>query len=150
MTSPKFPYLYELDQYFRCVFAYAFVQNLIDLAGSESSKTETTGLRRKEGSYINKSLLTLGTVSFIQCLYFLLRRRFVMSFYCTRDHHFLFLYFYLVKSITMHFLCTWHGSFRACNFFFGQNDIYNCLKIMYVISSFFWVSKQAEITLSHI
>lgn len=36
--------------------------NLIDLAGSESSKTETNGLRRKEGSYINKSLLTLGTV----------------------------------------------------------------------------------------
>ncbi|KAI5054433.1 hypothetical protein GOP47_0030674, partial [Adiantum capillus-veneris] len=36
--------------------------NLIDLAGSESSKTETTGLRRKEGAYINKSLLTLGTV----------------------------------------------------------------------------------------
>lgn len=36
--------------------------NLIDLAGSESSKTETTGLRRREGSYINKSLLTLGTV----------------------------------------------------------------------------------------
>ncbi|KAG2547894.1 kinesin-like protein KIN-7K, chloroplastic isoform X2 [Panicum virgatum] len=36
--------------------------NLIDLAGSESSKTETTGLRRREGAYINKSLLTLGTV----------------------------------------------------------------------------------------
>uniref|UniRef100_A0A7N0US93 Kinesin motor domain-containing protein n=1 Tax=Kalanchoe fedtschenkoi TaxID=63787 RepID=A0A7N0US93_KALFE len=36
--------------------------HLIDLAGSESSKTETSGLRRKEGSYINKSLLTLGTV----------------------------------------------------------------------------------------
>ncbi|TYI10623.1 hypothetical protein ES332_A09G154100v1 [Gossypium tomentosum] len=36
--------------------------NLIDLAGSESSKVETTGIRRKEGSYINKSLLTLGTV----------------------------------------------------------------------------------------
>uniref|UniRef100_A0ACD5U4W6 Uncharacterized protein n=2 Tax=Avena sativa TaxID=4498 RepID=A0ACD5U4W6_AVESA len=36
--------------------------NLIDLAGSESSKTETTGLRRREGSFINKSLLTLGTV----------------------------------------------------------------------------------------
>ncbi|CAA3023492.1 kinesin KIN-7C, mitochondrial isoform X1 [Olea europaea subsp. europaea] len=36
--------------------------HLIDLAGSESSKTETTGLRRKEGSYINKSLLSLGTV----------------------------------------------------------------------------------------
>jgi hypothetical protein len=37
--------------------------NLIDLAGSESSRAETTGVRRKEGSYINKSLLTLGTVS---------------------------------------------------------------------------------------
>ncbi|CAH8284609.1 unnamed protein product [Eruca vesicaria subsp. sativa] len=36
--------------------------NLIDLAGSESSKAGTSGLRRKEGSYINKSLLTLGTV----------------------------------------------------------------------------------------
>ncbi|XVF07408.1 hypothetical protein REPUB_Repub06bG0136200 [Reevesia pubescens] len=36
--------------------------NLIDLAGSESSKAETIGIRRKEGSYINKSLLTLGTV----------------------------------------------------------------------------------------
>ncbi|XP_034907870.1 kinesin-like protein KIN-7K, chloroplastic isoform X2 [Populus alba] len=36
--------------------------SLIDLAGSESSKAETTGMRRKEGSYINKSLLTLGTV----------------------------------------------------------------------------------------
>jgi hypothetical protein len=38
------------------------MQSLIDLAGSESSKAETTGVRRKEGSYINKSLLTLGTV----------------------------------------------------------------------------------------
>ncbi|KAJ0624261.1 putative plus-end-directed kinesin ATPase [Helianthus annuus] len=36
--------------------------NLVDLAGSESSKVETVGVRRKEGSYINKSLLTLGTV----------------------------------------------------------------------------------------
>ncbi|CAN1307012.1 Kinesin-like protein KIN-7K, chloroplastic [Linum perenne] len=36
--------------------------NLIDLAGSESSKAETTGMRRKEGAYINKSLLTLGTL----------------------------------------------------------------------------------------
>jgi hypothetical protein len=41
---------------------YLYLQNLIDLAGSESSKAETTGVRRKEGSYINKSLLTLGTV----------------------------------------------------------------------------------------
>ncbi|GJY05431.1 aldo-keto reductase 2, partial [Tanacetum coccineum] len=30
--------------------------------GSESSKMETTGVRRKEGSHINKSLLTLGMV----------------------------------------------------------------------------------------
>ncbi|OIW17395.1 hypothetical protein TanjilG_22507 [Lupinus angustifolius] len=36
--------------------------NLIDLAGSESSKAATTGMRRREGSYINKSLLTLATV----------------------------------------------------------------------------------------
>eukprot|EP00854_Cymbomonas_tetramitiformis_P013331 gene13331-15752_t len=36
--------------------------NLIDLAGSESSKAETTGLRRREGAFINKSLLTLGTI----------------------------------------------------------------------------------------
>nr|VDD52883.1 unnamed protein product [Brassica oleracea] len=36
--------------------------NVVDLAGSESSKVETSGLRRKEGSYINKSLLTLETV----------------------------------------------------------------------------------------
>ncbi|XP_027935876.1 kinesin-like protein KIN-7K, chloroplastic isoform X2 [Vigna unguiculata] len=36
--------------------------NLIDLAGSESSRAETTGMRRREGSYINKSLLTLGSV----------------------------------------------------------------------------------------
>lgn len=42
---------------------YLYLQHLIDLAGSESSKAETTGVRRKEGSYINKSLLTLGTVS---------------------------------------------------------------------------------------
>ncbi|KAL8204808.1 hypothetical protein R6Q57_010431 [Mikania cordata] len=36
--------------------------NLVDLAGSESSKAETIGVCRKEGSYINKSLLTLGSV----------------------------------------------------------------------------------------
>ncbi|KAE8792458.1 Calcium-dependent protein kinase [Hordeum vulgare] len=36
--------------------------NLIDLAGPESSRTKTSGVRRKEGSYINKSLLTLGMV----------------------------------------------------------------------------------------
>lgn len=42
------------------------VLNLIDLAGSESSKvqyeTAVAGARRREGSYINKSLLTLGSV----------------------------------------------------------------------------------------
>ncbi|XP_044487977.1 kinesin-like protein KIN-7D, mitochondrial isoform X2 [Mangifera indica] len=47
------------DEYDGVIFSQL---NLIDLAGSESSKTETTGLRRTEGSYINKSLLTLGTV----------------------------------------------------------------------------------------
>ncbi|KAL8143767.1 hypothetical protein V2J09_016799 [Rumex salicifolius] len=47
------------DEYDGVIFSQL---NLIDLAGSESAKTETTGLRRKEGSYINKSLLTLGTV----------------------------------------------------------------------------------------
>ncbi|GAB4860202.1 hypothetical protein Ancab_011681 [Ancistrocladus abbreviatus] len=47
------------DEYDRVIFSQL---NLIDLAGSESSKAETTGLRRKEGPYINKSLLTLGTV----------------------------------------------------------------------------------------
>nr|XP_009788273.1 PREDICTED: kinesin-like protein KIF3A isoform X5 [Nicotiana sylvestris] len=47
------------DEYDGVIFSQL---SLIDLAGSESSKTETTGLRRKEGSYINKSLLTLGTV----------------------------------------------------------------------------------------
>ncbi|KAI3743311.1 hypothetical protein L1987_61018 [Smallanthus sonchifolius] len=36
--------------------------NLVDLAGSESSKADTTGVHRKEGFYINKSLLSLGTV----------------------------------------------------------------------------------------
>jgi hypothetical protein len=54
------------------------VQNLIDLAGSESSKTETTGLRRKEGSFINKSLLTLGTVNFLFS--------FFLSFHESRKH----------------------------------------------------------------
>lgn len=37
--------------------------SLVDLAGSESVKTTgSTGLRQKEGQYINKSLLTLGHV----------------------------------------------------------------------------------------
>jgi hypothetical protein len=41
--------------------------NLVDLAGSErSNKSGTSGQALKEGSFINKSLLTLGTV--ISCL----------------------------------------------------------------------------------
>ena len=61
---------------------HLFFQNLIDLAGSESSKTETTGLRRKEGSYINKSLLTLGTVS-VYCPSFSLSSFFFVTAYDT-------------------------------------------------------------------
>ncbi|XP_020268561.1 kinesin-like protein KIN-7I isoform X2 [Asparagus officinalis] len=39
------------------------VLNLVDLAGSErAAKTGAEGLRLKEGSHINKSLMTLGTV----------------------------------------------------------------------------------------
>lgn len=36
--------------------------DLIDLAGSESARTIVTGGQKAEGSFINKSLLTLGTV----------------------------------------------------------------------------------------
>jgi len=38
------------------------MQHLIDLAGSEGSKAATAGVRQKEGAYINKSLVILGTV----------------------------------------------------------------------------------------
>lgn len=39
------------------------VQNLVDLAGSErSSQALSAGTRLKEGSHINRSLLSLGTV----------------------------------------------------------------------------------------
>lgn len=38
-------------------------QNLVDLAGSERvAKTGAEGARLKEGTHINKSLMTLGTV----------------------------------------------------------------------------------------
>lgn len=38
-------------------------QNFVDLAGSErASQTLSAGTRLKEGSHINRSLLTLGTV----------------------------------------------------------------------------------------
>ena len=39
------------------------MQNFVDLAGSErASQTLSAGTRLKEGSHINRSLLTLGTV----------------------------------------------------------------------------------------
>lgn len=39
------------------------MQNFVDLAGSErASQTASAGARLKEGSHINRSLLTLGTV----------------------------------------------------------------------------------------
>ena len=38
------------------------VLNLIDLAGSESAKAALSKGHTREGSYINRSLLTLGTV----------------------------------------------------------------------------------------
>ncbi|CAI9767200.1 unnamed protein product [Fraxinus pennsylvanica] len=38
-------------------------ENLVDFAGSErAAKTGAEGVRLKEGSHINKSLMTLGTV----------------------------------------------------------------------------------------
>lgn len=40
-----------------------YVQNFIDLAGSErASQALSAGARLKEGCHINRSLLTLGTV----------------------------------------------------------------------------------------
>ncbi len=40
-----------------------FLQHLIDLAGSEKAGAMNAhGVRRKEGAFINKSLLTLGNV----------------------------------------------------------------------------------------
>ncbi|KAL2330032.1 hypothetical protein Fmac_017613 [Flemingia macrophylla] len=62
-------------------FLVFFFQNLIDLAGSESSKNETTGLRRNEGSYINKSLQTFGTRGVTSLQYFFQWSSLVMKFY---------------------------------------------------------------------
>ena len=45
------------------LIVYSCFQNLVDLAGSErAAKTGAEGVRLKEGSHINKSLMTLGTV----------------------------------------------------------------------------------------
>lgn len=52
----------EVDFFFWFTFFFWF-QNLVDLAGSErAAKTGAEGVRLKEGSHINKSLMTLGTV----------------------------------------------------------------------------------------
>jgi hypothetical protein len=41
----------------------SYLQTLVDLAGSERvAKTGAEGARMKEGTHINKSLMTLGTV----------------------------------------------------------------------------------------
>ncbi|KAJ8750869.1 hypothetical protein K2173_016050 [Erythroxylum novogranatense] len=46
-----------------CVKSFLATLNLVDLAGSErASQTNTSGIRLKEGSHINRSLLTLTTV----------------------------------------------------------------------------------------
>ena len=43
--------------------AFLYMQNFVDLAGSErASQALSAGSRLKEGSHINRSLLTLGTV----------------------------------------------------------------------------------------
>ncbi|KAI3472268.1 hypothetical protein Pfo_029756 [Paulownia fortunei] len=48
---------------FSCDAVRVSVLNLVDLAGSErAAKTGAEGVRLKEGSHINKSLMTLGTV----------------------------------------------------------------------------------------
>lgn len=45
------------------VYVDVYVQNFIDLAGSErASQALSAGTRLKEGCHINRSLLTLGTV----------------------------------------------------------------------------------------
>ena len=64
--------------FFTCL---SHLQHLIDLAGSESSRAETTGVRRKEGSYINKSLLTLGTVRLTMAIYINKKLKSSMPFY---------------------------------------------------------------------
>lgn len=46
-----------------CALYSSCGQNFVDLAGSErASQTASAGMRLKEGSHINRSLLTLGKV----------------------------------------------------------------------------------------
>lgn len=53
-----------MDAIFICILNVCiYFQNLVDLAGSErAAKTGAEGVRLREGSHINKSLMTLGTV----------------------------------------------------------------------------------------
>ncbi|KAL0453198.1 UNVERIFIED_CONTAM: Kinesin-like protein KIN-7O [Sesamum latifolium] len=53
----------DAEAEFSCDAVRVSVLNLVDLAGSErAAKTGAEGVRLKEGSHINKSLMTLGTV----------------------------------------------------------------------------------------
>ncbi|XP_011075412.1 kinesin-like protein KIN-7O isoform X2 [Sesamum indicum] len=53
----------DAETEFSCDAVRVSVLNLVDLAGSErAAKTGAEGVRLKEGSHINKSLMTLGTV----------------------------------------------------------------------------------------
>ncbi|XP_012072668.1 kinesin-like protein KIN-7O isoform X1 [Jatropha curcas] len=53
----------DMDVGSSCDAVRVSVLNLVDLAGSErAAKTGAEGVRLKEGSHINKSLMTLGTV----------------------------------------------------------------------------------------
>lgn len=53
----------DSDENNSCDAVRVSVLNLVDLAGSErAAKTGAEGVRLKEGSHINKSLMTLGTV----------------------------------------------------------------------------------------
>ncbi|KAL0359617.1 UNVERIFIED_CONTAM: Kinesin-like protein KIN-7O [Sesamum angustifolium] len=53
----------DVEAEFSCDAVRVSVLNLVDLAGSErAAKTGAEGVRLKEGSHINKSLMTLGTV----------------------------------------------------------------------------------------
>ncbi|XP_044974079.1 kinesin-like protein KIN-7H [Hordeum vulgare subsp. vulgare] len=66
--------------------------NFVDLAGSErASQTASAGMRLKEGSHINRSLLTLGKVVGQLSLTFLLSAHFVCSL---KDDHYSCLHIY--------------------------------------------------------
>ena len=54
---------FPFSTYYLLLNILSCFQNLVDLAGSErAAKTGAEGVRLREGSHINKSLMTLGTV----------------------------------------------------------------------------------------